>query len=130
MFHAFPIGTLEERDCVQNYCPVFHCNKICFTLVIIPNEFATSLQIVEALMPKAQAMNPLVKIVADTDDPSSKDLKFFEQFTIIAATGIKSSLLLKIDKNCRAHNVQLIYGDVFGMFGYSLADFQEHEFYE
>lgn len=81
-------------------------------------------------MPKAQALNPLVKIIPDTDDPTSKDTKFFEKFSIIVATGIKSSLVLKIDKVCRSNNIKFICGDVFGMFGYTLADFQEHEYFE
>lgn len=82
------------------------------------------------MLPKAQALNPLVKITADIDDPASKDLSFFEKFTIIIATGVKSSFLLKLDKACRNKNVKLISGDVFGMFGYSLSDFQDHEYYE
>lgn len=88
------------------------------------------LQIAEEVLIKARALNPLVKITSDSDPPSSKDLKFFEQFTIIVATGIKTDLLLKIDKTCRAKNVKLICGDVFGAFGYSLADFQEHDYFE
>lgn len=87
-------------------------------------------QIAEEVLIKAQALNPLVKIISYTDSPSSKDLKFFEKFTIIVATGIKTDLLLKIDKTCRAKNIKLICGDVFGMFGYSLADFQEHDYFE
>lgn len=88
------------------------------------------LQIAEEVLIKAQALNPLVKISSDTDSPSSKDLKYFEHFTIIIATGIKTDLLLKIDKICRSKNVKLICGDVFGTFGYSLADFQEHDYFE
>lgn len=71
-----------------------------------------------------------MKITADVDDPTSKNLSFFEKFTIVIATGIKSGFLLKIDKVCRSKNVKLISGDVFGMFGYSLSDFQDHEYYE
>ncbi|CAG9823641.1 unnamed protein product [Phaedon cochleariae] len=87
-------------------------------------------KIAEEVLLKAQALNPLVKIVADTDSPSSKDQSFYKNFTIIVATSIKSDLLLKIDKTCRANNVQLIFGDVFGTFGYCVADFQEHEYHE
>lgn len=87
-------------------------------------------QIAEEVLVKAQALNPLVKITADTESPASKDQSFFKKFNIIVATGIKTDLLLKVDKTCRANKIKLIFGDVFGMFGYSVADFQDHDYYE
>ncbi|KAJ8916730.1 hypothetical protein NQ315_013934 [Exocentrus adspersus] len=87
-------------------------------------------KIAKEVLVKAQALNPLVKITADTDAPSSKDPTFFEKFTIIVATGIKTDLLLKIDKICRSKDIKLICGDVFGTFGYSLSDFQTHDYFE
>ncbi|KAF7269622.1 hypothetical protein GWI33_017347 [Rhynchophorus ferrugineus] len=87
-------------------------------------------KIAEEVLIKAQALNPLVKISADTSNPVKKDTKFFESFTIIIATGIKSDLLLRIDKICRASKVKLICGDVFGTFGYSVSDFLDHEYFE
>ncbi|VEN34947.1 unnamed protein product [Callosobruchus maculatus] len=75
-------------------------------------------------------LNPLVKISADTDAPTSKDLTYFKKFTIIVATGIKSDLLLKIDKICRSEKIKLIFGDTFGMFGYTVSDFEKHIYYE
>ncbi|KAJ8950495.1 hypothetical protein NQ318_015239, partial [Aromia moschata] len=92
--------------------------------------FTILFQIAEEVLLKAQALNPLVKISADTDTPSSKNLKFFEDFTIIVATGLKTDFLLKVDKLCRSKNIKLICGDVFGTFGYSLADFQNHDYFE
>lgn len=91
---------------------------------------STGKKIAEEVLIKAQMLNPLVEIKADTDSPSSKDSSFFKDFTIIVATCIKTDLLLKIDKVCRANNVKLIYGDVFGSFGYSVADFQDHDYHE
>ncbi|XP_074025647.1 SUMO1 activating enzyme subunit 1 [Leptinotarsa decemlineata] len=87
-------------------------------------------KIADEVLLKGRALNPLVKIKVDTDSPASKDQSFFKKFTIIIATGIKTDLLLKIDKICRANNVKLIFGDVFGFFGYSVADFQEHNYFE
>lgn len=81
-------------------------------------------------MAKAQALNPLVKIVVDGSDPADLDAAYYEQFTIIVATGIKSDLVLKLDRICRSAHVKLIFGDVFGSFGYSVADFQQHDYYE
>nr|CAH7737592.1 unnamed protein product [Callosobruchus chinensis] len=79
---------------------------------------------------KAQMLNPLVKISTDTDSPASKDSTYFKKFTIIVATGIKSDLLLKIDKICRSEKIKLIFGDTFGMFGYTVSDFGKHIYYE
>lgn len=81
-------------------------------------------------MVKAQCLNPLVKISADTDDIEDKSSEFFERFTVIIATGVKTSTLFKIDQICRTQNIKLICGDVHGMFGYSVSDFQTHKFYE
>lgn len=61
---------------------------------------------------------------------SEKPDKYFQTFTIVVATGLNSKQLVRVDSICRNSSVQFICGDVFGLFGYSLADFQEHEFYE
>lgn len=87
-------------------------------------------KIAEEVLLKAQALNPLVKISADTSSPTSKDGTFFEDFTIIIATGLKTDFLLKIDKICRSKKIKFIAGDVFGTFGFSVADFLNHEYFE
>lgn len=71
-----------------------------------------------------------MKLTADTQNPSEKDVEFYKSFTIIITTIIKTDLLLKLDKICRSNNVKLISGDVFGMFGFSVADFLKHDYYE
>lgn len=108
-------GTVSEEEQKKNF---------------LVNRDSVGKKIAEEVLIKAQALNPLVKISADTSDPTSKDAKFFEGFTIIIATRIKTDFLLKLDKICRANKVKLIFGDVFGSFGYSVSDFQEHEYYE
>lgn len=81
------------------------------------------------MLTKLQALNPLVKITADTEDVASKPMSFFEKFTIVVGSRLKNSLVLKIAKTCRNAKVKFICGDVFGMFGYTFADFQEHKFF-
>lgn len=88
------------------------------------------MQIAEAVLSKAQALNPLVKISTFCETVNSKDESFYKEFTIIIATGLDKEQLLFVSKICRNNNVQLICGDVFGMFGYSLSDLQNHEYYE
>ncbi|KAF2902143.1 hypothetical protein ILUMI_04051 [Ignelater luminosus] len=94
------------------------------------NQESMGSNIAEAILTKAQALNPLVKLTTETEPVSEKPDKYFQTFTIVVATGLSSKQLVRIDSICRNSNVQFICGDVFGMFGYSLADFQEHEFYE
>lgn len=86
-------------------------------------------KIAKAILPKAQALNPLVKITADTETLSSKDKDYFKNFTIIVGTGLTTEQLINIDSICRESNIKFICGDVFGMFGFSLADFQNHDYY-
>lgn len=82
------------------------------------------------MLGKAQALNPLVKISVDTTSPITKESAYLKKFTIVVATSIRLDLVLKLDKVCRANKIQFIYGDVFGLFGFCVADFQEHECYE
>ncbi|KAF5288910.1 hypothetical protein FQA39_LY03789 [Lamprigera yunnana] len=86
-------------------------------------------KIAEAVLVNAQALNPLVKITADTEPLSTKSKDYFTHFTIIVATGLKTSQLIEIDDICRESNIKFICGDVFGMFGFSLADLQTHEYH-
>lgn len=87
-------------------------------------------KIVEAVLLKAQALNPLVKIIVDTEPLADKPEEYFRDFTIVVASGLKSKVIVALDLMCRKFNVQFIYGDVFGLFGYSISDFQEHNYYE
>lgn len=79
---------------------------------------------------KAQALNPLVKIVVDTEHLSEKKAKFFQAFTIVVGTGLKFDSIIKINSICRENNIQFIYGDVCGMFAFSVLDLQDHDYYE
>ncbi|CAG9859237.1 unnamed protein product [Phyllotreta striolata] len=108
-------GTVTEEEQQKNF---------------LLNKGSVGNPIADEVLIKAQALNPLVKIKVDKQPPSSKDSSYFKNFTIIVATCIKTDLLLKIDKVCRSSNVKLIYGDVFGTFGFSVADFLDHNYHE
>lgn len=87
-------------------------------------------KIAEAVLLKAQTLNPLVRIVADTENVTKKSDEFFTGFTIVVATGLNTEEILRISGICRKNNIKFICGDVFGMFGFSISDFQEHDYYE
>lgn len=107
-------GVVTEKELLQNF---------------LLNRDSVGQKIAEAVLSKAQALNPLVKITTDVKPLSEKPNTYYKDFTIVVATGLTTKQLIDIDSHCREFNVQFICGDVFGMFGYSLADFQDHDYY-
>ncbi|KRT86077.1 hypothetical protein AMK59_1202, partial [Oryctes borbonicus] len=91
---------------------------------------AVGKNIAKAALGRARPLNPLVKLKADTESLDSKNKDYFKQFTVVIATRLNSEEIIKISGWCRSLNVKFIAGDVFGMFGYSVSDFQDHEYYE
>lgn len=87
-------------------------------------------KLAESVLAKAQALNPLVSITIDTNKVSSKDEEFFTKFTIIVGTCLETTEITKLADICRESSIKLICGDVFGLFGYTMSDFQEHQYFE
>lgn len=81
-------------------------------------------------MSRAQQLNPMVQITADSEDIADKPDTFFEQFDVICATECPVEQLIRINQICREKSVKFFCGDVFGMFGYTFADLQIHEYAE
>lgn len=104
----------EEDSCYQFLAPVDQIGK---------NRAVASLE-------RAQALNPLVKVTADTDGVDDKDDDFFTKWSVVIATECTKEQLLHINSICHKANVKFFCADVFGFFGYTFADLQEHEFAE
>ena len=83
-----------------------------------------------ASVERAQSLNPLVKITADTDDVDNKNDDFFTKWSVVIATECTKEQLIRISKICHKANVKFFCADVFGFYGYTFADLQEHEFVE
>lgn len=81
-------------------------------------------------MTKAQLLNPLVKITVIKEALTTKNEDFFKKFTIIVGTGLTCEQILSLSKTCRENEIKFICGNVYGMFGYSVADFQNHQYFE
>lgn len=79
---------------------------------------------------RAQTLNPMVEIAVDTDDLAGKSDEFFGGFDVVVVTEASTRTLVRCDNACRMLGVKFFAGDVWGMFGYSFADLQEHEFAE
>jgi molybdopterin/thiamine biosynthesis adenylyltransferase len=72
----------------------------------------------------------MVQVTADSEDISDKPYSFYGKFDVICATGCPVEQLIAINQTCRGHNIKFFCGDVFGMFGYTFADLQIHEYAE
>jgi hypothetical protein len=109
-------GVVTESDILHNF--------------LLHEKVPVGSKIAEEVLPRAQSLNPLVKIATDTEPVSAKSADYFKEFTIVVATKIKFEHILKIDNVCRENSVKFIYGDVFGFFGFSVSDLQEHDYFE
>lgn len=84
----------------------------------------------ESSLQRARALNPMVDIRADTEPLENKNEDYFNDFDVVVITGAGTKELLRVDNICREKNVKFFAGDVWGMFGYSFADLQDHDFVE
>jgi ubiquitin-like 1-activating enzyme E1 A len=126
-------GVVTESDILHNFLlhekvPVG--SKVSIINGSMMTKITLCFKIAEEVLPRAQSLNPLVKIATDTEPVSAKSADYFKEFTIVVATKIKFEHILKIDNVCREHSVKFIYGDVFGFFGFSVSDLQEHDYFE
>ncbi|XP_014236469.1 SUMO-activating enzyme subunit 1 isoform X1 [Trichogramma pretiosum] len=83
-----------------------------------------------AWLKKANKLNPLVNIKADTDNVDDKEDSFFGEFDIVCVTGCTITQMKRINRICRDYDVKFFAGDVWGSFGYTFADLNTHEFLE
>lgn len=84
----------------------------------------------EASLMRAQALNPMVQLVADTGLLQDKEEEFFKTFDVVVITEASIEQQVRIDNICRANKIKFFSADLWGMFGFSFADLQEHEFAE
>lgn len=84
----------------------------------------------ESSIERAKALNPMVEISADTQPISEKSEDYFCGFDVVVITGATNNELLRIDEICRRNDIKFFAGDVWGMFGYTFADLNDHAFVE
>ncbi|XP_017884265.1 SUMO-activating enzyme subunit 1 isoform X2 [Ceratina calcarata] len=84
----------------------------------------------EASLERAQSLNPLVCLKADTSNVDDKTDEYFSNFDLVCATQCTISQLKKINLACRKHGVKFFAGDVWGSIGYTFADLMTHEYAE
>lgn len=84
----------------------------------------------EASLQKAQNLNPMVTVDADTADVNDKPDEYFAKFNVVCASQCSITQLKRINEACRKHNVKFFAGDVWGTLGYTFADLITHEYAE
>ncbi|XP_055752078.1 SUMO-activating enzyme subunit 1-like [Salvelinus fontinalis] len=85
----------------------------------------------QASLERAQYLNPMVEVKADTDRVETKPDEFFLQFEAVCLTGCSRDLMVRVDQLCVQHNIKVFCGDVFGYHGYMFSDLgQEHNYVE
>ncbi|XP_052869273.1 SUMO-activating enzyme subunit 1 [Anopheles cruzii] len=84
----------------------------------------------EASLARAQNLNPMVELKADPASLASKPDEFFRNFDVVCVIGAPTAEQLRVNRACREANVKFFTADLWGMFGFSFADLQEHEFAE
>lgn len=84
----------------------------------------------EASLFRAQALNPMVKIVVDTQNVSEKPDEFFYSFDVVVLIEVPTPVAVRINDICHLKGIKFFTGDVWGMNGYVFTDLQEHEFAE
>ncbi|KAI1894038.1 hypothetical protein AGOR_G00129870 [Albula goreensis] len=85
----------------------------------------------QASLERAQYLNPMVEVKADTDNVESKPDEFFLQFDAVCLTGCPRDLMVRVDQVCAQRNVKVFCGDVFGYHGYMFSDLgPEHHYVE
>ncbi|XP_051536006.1 SUMO-activating enzyme subunit 1-like isoform X1 [Myxocyprinus asiaticus] len=85
----------------------------------------------QASLERAQSLNPMVEVKADTEPVESKPDDFFFQFDAICMTGCSKDLMVRVDQLCTSRNIKIFCGDVFGYHGYMFSNLGlEHHYVE
>lgn len=84
----------------------------------------------EASLVRAQALNPKVDLKVDTGCLADKGEEFFKLFDVVVILEAFTAEQIRINNICRANKVKFYAADMWGMFGFSFVDLQEHEFVE
>lgn len=85
----------------------------------------------QASLERAQFLNPMVEVKADTEQVENKSDDFFYQFDAVCLTGCSRDLMVRVDQLCAPRNIKVFCGDVFGYHGYMFSNLgQEHHYVE
>lgn len=72
----------------------------------------------------------MVEISVDKENLENKPKEYFANFDVVVVIEAPIPVQISVNNACREQGVKFFCGDVWGMFGYSFADLQEHKFAE
>ncbi|XP_034024552.1 SUMO-activating enzyme subunit 1 [Thalassophryne amazonica] len=85
----------------------------------------------EASLERAQNLNPMVEVHADSERVEGKPDDYFLQYDAVCLTGCSRDLMVRVDQLCTQHNIKVFCGDVYGYYGYMFCNLgQEHSYVE
>ncbi|KAF7659427.1 hypothetical protein LDENG_00298140 [Lucifuga dentata] len=85
----------------------------------------------QASLERAQHLNPMVEVCADSERAEDKPDDFFLQFDAVCLTGCSRDLMVRVDQLCSQRNIKVFCGDVYGYYGYMFINLgQEHNYVE
>lgn len=114
------VTLLDHRNVTQlDFCSQF----------LVPRETLGTNR-AEASLLRAKALNPIVEITADTANLDDKRDEYFDNFDVVVVIEASTTTQIRVNNACRSFGVKFFVGDVWGTFGYSFSDLQEHEFAE
>lgn len=82
----------------------------------------------EASLQRAQNLNPMVTVTADSSQLEDKVDSYFMNFDVVCAVECTITQIRRLNIICQKENIKFFVGDVWGMFGYTFADLNIHEF--
>jgi len=70
----------------------------------------------------------MVEVTADGSCLDSKSDDFFYDFTVIIATNVTRSEIIRLNRIAREKDIKFFAADCFGIFGYMFLDLGEHHY--
>ena len=84
----------------------------------------------EASVERAQRLNPMVSVTAQTGSSTDLTEEQVAHYDVLVATGCPDAELTRLNALCRRRGVLFLAGDVYGFYGFMFADLGRHEFAE
>ena len=72
----------------------------------------------------------MVEVSTDERNIDNLDEDYFKNYNVICACHCSKTQIERINAICRKFNILFFAGDVFGMYGYSFTDLNDHKYVE
>nr|XP_054759524.1 SUMO-activating enzyme subunit 1-like [Lytechinus pictus] len=83
-----------------------------------------------ASVQRAQNLNPNVVVSSDEGNVCDKPEDFFKQFDIVCVTCCSVQTMMHVNQICHEAGIKFFAGDIYGFYGFSFTDLNEHSYVE